>query len=98
MLSGSKNLLATALLLFSGATSALPNQSETHATPPGPYNMTFITKAINVVNGIRAQHSAQSLAWSIELASAAQAKANACVLSHSGPYGENAYWRWSTPW
>ncbi|EGO59326.1 hypothetical protein NEUTE1DRAFT_121156 [Neurospora tetrasperma FGSC 2508] len=64
---------------------------------PDPTDTTFIKNVLNTVNPIRSKFKANPLAWDATLASFALKKSNGCMLNHTGPYGENAYWWWTIP-
>ena len=74
-----------------------PPQPTRKPVAPLPPKMNSITQAyLDSHNKARAAHAAAPLAWSDNLARAAQVWANRCVLKHSGgslgPYGENLAW------
>jgi uncharacterized protein YkwD len=74
--------------------SASPTTSPASPPPqPPPNNPGDVGTYLDAHNSFRAQHGAQPLLWSDQLAGAAQQWANKCVFNHSdgelGPFGEN---------
>jgi len=71
-----------------------PTSSTPSSTPSTPSSSSGdVSTWLSAHNVVRAQHGANPLSWSDDLAAKAQQWANGCVFQHSGgslgPYGEN---------